>query len=154
MKFSESTQSFYPDDIDYPNLPADATTIADGDYPALFEAVNGGRHVYFYRKKPVCSDVRPDNYHQWDISAKVWAVTPEAEQQKKDDDIAAAQQKQQSLIDEALQSISIVQLKLQAKRTLTETEQARLNSILDYIDALSAIDTSSAPDIAWPVQPA
>jgi hypothetical protein len=32
-------------------------------------------------------------------------------------------------------------------------ELAQYNSWLDYLDALEAIDTSSAPDINWPVPP-
>ena len=59
----------------------------------------------------------------------------------------------QSLVDVAVQSISVIQLKLQAGRTLTDAEKFKLNSVLDYIDAVSAIDTSKAPDIIWPQQP-
>lgn len=59
----------------------------------------------------------------------------------------------QSLIDSAVQSISVIQLKLQAGRNLTATEKVKLNSVLEYIDALSAIDTSKAPDIEFPVSP-
>ncbi len=59
----------------------------------------------------------------------------------------------QSLIDLAVQSISVIQLKLQAGRPLTDSERVKLNSVLDYIDALNAIDTYKAPDIDWPVMP-
>lgn len=59
----------------------------------------------------------------------------------------------QSLIDLAVQSISVIQLKLQAGRKLTDTEKVKLNSVLDYIDALIAIDTSKAPDIEFPEKP-
>lgn len=64
-----------------------------------------------------------------------------------------ATQKKQQLIDNAMQSISVVQLKLQAGRTLTDTEKAKLNTMLDYIDAISAIDTSTGLDINWPPLP-
>ncbi len=50
-------------------------------------------------------------------------------------------------------SISLVQLKLQAGRKLTEAETNRLNAVLDYIDAVEATDTSTAPDISWPPHP-
>lgn len=69
--------------------------------------------------------------------------------------VEIAEQNRQSLIDSAMQSVSVIQLKLQAGRTLTDTENARLNSVLDYIDAVNAIDTSIAPDdINWPEMPA
>ena len=47
----------------------------------------------------------------------------------------------------------MIQLKLQAGRKLTQAETARLNAVLDYIDAVAAIDTSIAPDVIWPELP-
>ncbi|SKB98849.1 virus tail fibre assembly protein, lambda gpK, partial [Kosakonia radicincitans] len=35
--------------------------------------------------------------------------------------------------------------------TLTDTEKTKLNNVLDYIDAVNAVDTSTAPDVNWPV---
>ncbi|MGS4449957.1 tail fiber assembly protein [Enterobacter roggenkampii] len=68
--------------------------------------------------------------------------------------VAAAEAKRQSLIDQAMQSISVIQLKLQAGRKLTVAETEKLNSTLDYIDAVTATDVSTAPDITWPEHPA
>ncbi|EPC3581728.1 tail fiber assembly protein [Citrobacter braakii] len=68
-------------------------------------------------------------------------------------DVAVAEQKKQTLIDGALQSISVIQLKLNAGRTLTDAETTRLNAVLDYIDAVAAVDTSTAPDINLPKSP-
>lgn len=68
-------------------------------------------------------------------------------------DKEVAKQQQQSLIDSAMASIGMIQLKLQAGRKLTTAETARLNSVLDYIDAVEATDTSTAPDINWPLPP-
>lgn len=65
-------------------------------------------------------------------------------------DVAAADRKKQMLIDTAMQSISVIQLKLHAGRTLTDAEKTKLNAVLDYIDAVTAIDTSTAPNINWP----
>ncbi|MNP48206.1 Caudovirales tail fiber assembly protein [compost metagenome] len=59
----------------------------------------------------------------------------------------------QALIDSSVQSISVIQLKLQAGCKLTATEKAKLNSVLDYIDTLNTIDTSKAPDIELPALP-
>ncbi|ELL8683005.1 tail fiber assembly protein, partial [Escherichia coli] len=50
-------------------------------------------------------------------------------------------------------SISLIQLKLQAGRKLTQAETTRLNAVLDYIDAVVATDTSTAPDVIWPELP-
>ncbi|KEJ78091.1 caudovirales tail fiber assembly family protein [Escherichia coli 5-366-08_S1_C1] len=43
--------------------------------------------------------------------------------------------------------------KLQAGRNLTQSETSRLNTVLDYIDAVTATDTSTAPDVIWPELP-
>lgn len=67
--------------------------------------------------------------------------------------IAEAEQRKQQLIDAAMQSISVIQLKLQAGRTLNDVDKAKLNTVLDYIDAVTETDTSTAPDIDWPTQP-
>ena len=56
----------------------------------------------------------------------------------------------QSLIDAAMASISLIQLKLQAGRKLTQAETTQLNSVLDYIDELNAMDLTTAPDLNWP----
>lgn len=37
---------------------------------------------------------------------------------------------------------------------LNDSEKAKYNTWLDYLDALEAVDTSSAPDISWPTPPA
>ncbi|WP_282748892.1 tail fiber assembly protein, partial [Hafnia paralvei] len=41
----------------------------------------------------------------------------------------------------------------QAGRKLTQAETTRLNAVLDYIDAVTATDTSTAPDVIWPEPP-
>ncbi|AUZ66618.1 tail fiber assembly protein [Citrobacter amalonaticus] len=67
--------------------------------------------------------------------------------------VAEAEETRQQLVDTAMQSVSTIQLKLQVGRTLTDAEATKLNIVLDYIDAVNAIDTTSAPDINWPVPP-
>lgn len=67
--------------------------------------------------------------------------------------VADAEQKKQSLINAAMVNISVIQLKLQAGRKLTQAETTRLNAVLDYIDAVTATDTSTAPDVIWPELP-
>ncbi|HAX4885139.1 TPA: tail fiber assembly protein [Escherichia coli] len=87
-------------------------------------------------------------YDKWD--GEKWVTDTEAQHSAAVD---AAEVQRQSLIDAAMASISLIQLKLQAGRKLTQVETTRLNAVLDYIDAVTAIDTSTAPDIIWPVFP-
>ncbi|MBW0928178.1 tail fiber assembly protein, partial [Shigella sonnei] len=84
-------------------------------------------------------------YDKWD--GEKWVTDTEAQHSAALD---AAEVKRQSLIDAAMASISLIQLKLQAGRKLTQAETTRLNAVLDYIDAVAATDTSTAPDVIWP----
>lgn len=68
----------------------------------------------------------------------------------RDELIAEAEEKRRDLIESALQSVSVIQLKQMNGRSLTDKEVARLNDVLDYIDAVEATDTQTAPDIHWP----
>ncbi|MGV6126415.1 tail fiber assembly protein [Escherichia coli] len=87
-------------------------------------------------------------YDKWD--GEKWVTDTEAQHSATLD---AAEAQRQSLIDAAMASISLIQLKLQAARKLTQAETTRLNAVLDYIDAVTATDTSTAPDVIWPELP-
>lgn len=87
-------------------------------------------------------------YDKW--NGKKWVTDTSAQHAEA---VAAAEQQKQQFIDAAMQSISVIQLKLQAGRTLNDADKAKLNAVLDYIDALEVVDTSSAPEISWPTQP-
>ena len=87
-------------------------------------------------------------YDKWD--GEKWVTDTEAQHSAAVD---AAEAQRQSLIDAAMASISLIQLKLQAGRKLTQAETTRLNAVLDYIDAVTATDTSTAPDVIWPELP-
>ncbi|MGV5943094.1 tail fiber assembly protein, partial [Escherichia coli] len=87
-------------------------------------------------------------YDKWD--GEKWVTDTEAQHGAA---VEAAEAQRQSLIDAAMASISLIQLKLQAGRKLTQAETTRLNAVLDYIDAVTATDTSTAPDIIWPELP-
>ncbi|ENJ2305198.1 tail fiber assembly protein [Escherichia coli] len=87
-------------------------------------------------------------YDKWD--GEKWVTDTEAQHGAAVD---AAEAQRQSLIDTAMASISLIQLKLQAGRKLTQAETTRLNAVLDYIDAVTEIDTSTAPDVIWPELP-
>ncbi|MEW0801417.1 tail fiber assembly protein, partial [Escherichia coli] len=80
-------------------------------------------------------------------------TAPPTPERSHDELVADAEQKKKSLIDTAMASISLIQLKLQAGRNLTQAETTRLNAVLDYIDAVTATDTSTAPDVNWPAFP-
>lgn len=87
-------------------------------------------------------------YDKWD--GEKWVTDTEAQHGAAVD---AAEAQRQSLINAAMASISLIQLKLQAGRKLTQAETTRLNAVLDYIDAVTATDTSTAPDVIWPELP-
>ncbi|HDX5527443.1 TPA: tail fiber assembly protein [Escherichia coli] len=87
-------------------------------------------------------------YDKWD--GEKWVTDTEARHSAAVD---AAEAQCQSLIDTAMASISLIQLKLQAGRKLMQAETTRLNTVLDYIDAVTATDTSTAPDVIWPELP-
>ncbi|EFB6855789.1 tail fiber assembly protein [Escherichia coli] len=87
-------------------------------------------------------------YDKWD--GEKWVKDTEAQHGAA---VEAAEAQRQSLIDAAMASISLIQLKLQVGRKLTQAETTRLNAVLDYIDAVTATDTSTAPDVIWPELP-
>ena len=72
-------------------------------------------------------------YDKWD--GEKWVTDTEAQHSAAVD---AAEAQRQSLIDAAMASIGLIQLKLQAGRKLMQAETTRLNAVLDYIDAVTA----------------
>ena len=98
------------------------------------------------------SDISEQPGIGWAYSDGVFTA-PLPPERSHDELVADAEQKKQSLIDAAMVNISVIQLKLQAGRKLTQAETTRLNAVLDYIDAVEATDTSTAPDVIWPELP-
>ncbi|HDQ0309627.1 tail fiber assembly protein [Escherichia coli] len=95
------------------------------------------------------TSVAPESmYDNWNGSS--WVTDTSAQHAEA---VSAATLHAQQLVYAAMQSISVIQLKLQAGRTLTDTEKTKLNNVLDYIDAVNAVDTSTAPDVIWPELP-
>ncbi|MNY80611.1 Caudovirales tail fiber assembly protein [compost metagenome] len=69
--------------------------------------------------------------------------------------MAAADAEKQSKINKANEYINSKQWPGKAAMgRLSDAEKAKYNEWLDYLDALEAVDTSSAPDIDWPTPPA
>ena len=72
-------------------------------------------------------------YDKWD--GEKWVTDTKAQHNAA---VEGAELQRQSLIDDAMSSIVLIQLKLQAGRKLTQAETTRLNAVLDYIDAVTA----------------
>lgn len=87
-------------------------------------------------------------YDKWD--GEKWVTDTETQHRAA---VETAETQRQSLIDNAMASISLIQLKLQAGRKLSQTETTQLNAVLDYIDAVTATETSTAPEVIWPEPP-
>ncbi len=131
-KFSAETTGFYLIGF-HTDIPADAVDITENKWRELMSGQEAGKIIAANETGyPVLLDRPAPTHEQY---------------------VAAAEQEKQNRIDEALQSISVISLKLRAGRALTDAEQLRLDSSLDYIDAVTATDTDTAPDINWPVPP-
>lgn len=88
-------------------------------------------------------------YDKW--NGEQWVTDTEAQRCAA---VEVAETQRQSLIDAAMASVELIQLKLRAGRRLSGSDAVRLDAVLDYIEALEATDTGSAPDIEWPTMPA
>lgn len=88
----------------------------------------------------------------WNYDGKVFTPPPEPEKTR-EELIAEADAEKQSRLDYASSKIVVWQTKLLMGRKLTTEETASLNAWMDYIDAVTVIDTETAPDIEWPVSP-
>lgn len=86
-------------------------------------------------------------YDRWNGSE--WVTDEDA--QKSGQTLEAEQQKS-SLLAEAQSTISLWQTELQLG-IISDDDKASLIAWMKYIQALNAVDTSTAPDIEWPVKP-
>ncbi|EQA1436295.1 tail fiber assembly protein [Escherichia coli] len=80
-------------------------------------------------------------------------IPPPVADQDPSELIANADAEKQNRLSYATNKIVVWQTKLLMGRTLTDSESAKLNAWMDYIDAVQAIDTSTAPDVIWPELP-
>lgn len=85
-------------------------------------------------------------YDRWNGSE--WVTDTDAQ---KSSQVAAAEQKKASLLAEAQSAISLWQTELQLG-IISDNDKASLIAWMKYIQALNAVDTSTAPDIEWPVK--
>ncbi len=86
-------------------------------------------------------------YDRWNGSA--WVTDEDAQ---KSGQVMEAQQKKAALLAEAQSTISLWQTELQLG-IISDEDKASLIAWMKYIQALNAVDTSTAPDIDWPVKP-
>tara|TARA_R110002153_G_scaffold197308_1_gene350781 strand:- start:239 stop:703 length:465 start_codon:yes stop_codon:yes gene_type:complete len=56
MRYSASTKGFYPDSINYPNLPNDVVQITDDDYAGLMAAQSLGKFIVAVDGFPIAQD--------------------------------------------------------------------------------------------------
>jgi len=107
--------------------PADAVAISDRWYQHLIDGQTKGKAIVPNEQgKPVLKAITPDYP-------------------------AMVELQKQRLISDAMQSVSVIQLKLQAGRALSESESVTLAAVLDYIDEVESIDTASVTSqVDWP----
>ncbi|MTH48595.1 tail fiber assembly protein [Intestinirhabdus alba] len=137
--FSASKNTFYANvlkEIQYmPNgaWPDDAIDIDDNLHHAYTSTPPDGKRLGSEDGQPVWIDIPPPTDEEL---------------------IAAADSEKQSLINAANNYMNSRQWPGKAAiGRLKDDELAQYNLWLNYLDALEAIDTSSAPDISWPSQP-
>lgn len=88
----------------------------------------------------------------WNYDGKEFTPPPDPEKTHEELVIEAEAEKQ-SRLDYASSKIVVWQTKLLMGRKLTTEETSSLNAWMDYIDAVTVIDTETAQDIEWPVSP-
>lgn len=80
------------------------------------------------------------------------AIEPPGKILSQEELIEQAHNQQVALLAEAQSTISLWQTELQLG-IISEDDKASLITWMKYIQALNAVDTSTAPDIEWPVKP-
>lgn len=125
-----NTVGFY--DADNPALPENAKEISAELRQLLLDGQANGNKIDFSVFPPVLIEI----------------------EHTREDDVATAKYQKEALIEQANNYISDKQWAGKAVLgRLTESEKEQYNLWLDYLDALEAVDTSSAPSINWPVSP-
>lgn len=111
-------------------VPADATEISEAEWLALLDGQSAGKIIDFSVLPPALKD---------------YVKSPEVEVQE-------AEAKKQSLIDEAGNKIAPLEDAVELG-IATEQENASYSDWRKYRVMLNRVDTSTAPDIDWPVKP-
>ncbi|ELM3737230.1 tail fiber assembly protein [Edwardsiella piscicida] len=99
--------------------------------------------------KPGYTLIKPSTpYDAWDGTA--WVTDLNAQHAA---NVELAEQKKSFLLSESQEKIGLWQTELQLGM-ITDSDKAALIIWMTYIKAVQAVDTSAAPDIAWPPKPA
>lgn len=93
------------------------------------------------------TDAPATPYDKW--SGSEWVTDAEAQHAA---DVEAAEQQKAHLLKAANSKISLWQTELQLG-IISDDDKASLIAWIGYIKAVTATDTSTTPDIEWPVQP-
>ena len=147
IKFSVKTQAFY--DENTVSIPDDAVVVTHEQHISLISGINdGGRRVYIGTDGELTlSDSKPSQWHTWDSETNEWVISTDAQIKFADDEKSRLTQGANDYINSKQWPGKA------AMGRLKDTEKAQYNLWLDYLDALEAVDTSSAPKINWPVPP-
>ncbi|EGD9637233.1 TPA: tail fiber assembly protein [Escherichia coli] len=86
-------------------------------------------------------------YDRWNGSE--WVTDADAQ---KSGQVLEAEQQKSALLAEAQSTISLWQTELQLG-IISNDDKTSLIAWMKYIQALNAVDTTTAPDIEWPVKP-
>lgn len=138
--YSAVSNAFYPLDLkssyeDAGSWPADGVEVDDDVFAT-------------YTGTPPAGKMRGSDENSY----PVWVSTPPLTREQQ---IAVAENEKASRIAEANSFMNSKQWPGKAAiGRLTGEELSQYNLWLDYLDELEAIDTSAAPDITWPSQPA
>ncbi|EOC8685934.1 TPA: tail fiber assembly protein [Enterobacter roggenkampii] len=126
-------------------IPADAVDFTQEEHIHLIAGMNDG-------EQRVCSDTggklmlsgrRPSQWYTWDNDNNAWAISDHAR-------VQLAEAEKFRRIHEANDFINNQQLPGKtAMGRLKDSEKEHYNLWLDYLKALEAVDTSTAPDILW-----
>ena len=147
IKFSVNKQAFY--DENTVSIPDDAVVVTHEQHISLISGINdGGRRVYIGTDGELTlSDSKPSQWHTWDSETNEWVISTDAQIKLADDEKSRLTQGANDYINSKQWPGKA------AMGRLKDTEKALYNLWLDYLDALEAVDTSSAPKINWPVPP-
>ena len=76
IKFSEKTQIFFDDVLNYQDIPDDAISISDEEHIFALDKINSGHHVFI---DLTFSERRPSEFHYWNNAE--W-IDPRTDEEK------------------------------------------------------------------------
>ncbi|ECV1080060.1 tail fiber assembly protein [Salmonella enterica subsp. enterica serovar Cerro] len=137
--YSATSNAFYP-------IALKNSYEATGDWPV--DGVDIDEDAFAtYTGTPTTGKMRGSDGNGY----PAWVTTPPLTREQQ---IAVSENEKASRIAEANSFMNSKQWPGKAAiGRLTGEELSQYNAWLDYLDALDAVDTSTAPDIEWPVSP-